>query len=640
MTVEKIAKIDSVKKLMSDDVLGEIFDEVNDIEREKLLIALRDKAMELRCATKLDKLIEAYRRNERKLLSEQRKAARREPLPTDNMTQFDFFDDGHELQCGAWVADMNGVVGFDMIGSHIACYHPILITKTLTNAETGNEKVRLAFYKGFKWREITVDKGVIASSTKIVTLADKGVAVTTESAKLLVRFLSDLENLNTGIIERGISTSKFGWIEDNRFMPYDESIEFDAKERFRDLYESLEPSGSYEEWMKLMLEIRAGGRYEPQLYMAGAFASILLKPLNVLPFILNLYGETGKGKTVAIMVAASIWANPGENRYITDPNGTTVAIELRNDVLNNLPIMIDDLSKVREKYPGDFTDLIYHLCGGKGKDRSNVNLGLNRTTSWQNVCLTNIERPLTNEQMKGGAINRILDFEMDDGYIFPNGNKVVSIIGKNYGYAGREWVNIIQNMKVEDIKAMQEDFLRQINEKAAERGEEKEEKQSIPLSVLLTADKIATEEIFKDGKYLDLERCVATLKNKGDVNENERAYEFIMSEVAVNNGRFIPDDDGKYRGECWGKFSDGYVIIVSNIFNRIAERGNFSRELFLQWAKARDLVKTDSKGLTTKLCRFDFGPARCIYLKMTDEMTTLDGFMNVTPEDLESLPFN
>ena len=184
------------------------------------------------------------------------------------------------------------------------------------------------------------------------------------------------------------------------------------------------------------------------------------------------------------------------------------------------------------------------------------------------------------------------------------------------------------------------DILRQINEKAAERGEEKEEKQSIPLSVLLTADKIATEEIFKDGKYLDLERCVATLKNKGDVNENERAYEFIMSEVAVNNGRFIPDDDGKYRGECWGKFSDGYVIIVSNIFNRIAERGNFSRELFLQWAKARDLVKTDSKGLTTKLCRFDFGPARCIYLKMTDEMTTLDGFMNVTPEDLEALPFN
>ena len=639
MTVEQVSKIDNEKKLLSDEVLDEVFDETNEVLRTKLLIALRDKAMALRCAGKFDMIVNAYKKMERQIAKDKRMAMSAQAPPEDHFTEFDYFEDGHELACGAWVADQSGVVGYDMLGRHIACYHPILITKTLTNNETGMELVRLAFCKGFKWREITVPKGVIASASKIVALADKGVSVTSESAKLLVRYLSDLENLNMNVIDRGVSTSKFGWIEE-KFMPFDQGIEFDAKDRFKDLYEALEPCGSYQEWMKLILDIRKKGRYEPRLYMAGAFASILLKPLNVLPFILNIYGETGKGKTVAIMVATSIWANPGENRYITDPNSTQVAIEVRNNVLNNLPIMIDDLSKIKEKYPEAFTDLIYMLCGGKGKDRSNINLGMNGPTSWQNICLTNIERPLATDTMRGGAINRILDFEMDDGSIFQNGNRVVSIINRNYGHAGEAFVRIIQGMDLAEIKAMQEDFLRQINEKAAERGEEKEEKQVIPLSVLLTADKIATDEIFCDGIYLDLDRCVAALKNKGDVSENERAYEFIMSDIAMNVNKFVPDDNGVYRGECWGKIADGYAIIISNAFNKIAERGNFSRKMFLQWAQKKNLIQGDKEGSPTKSCRFDFGNPRCVFLRMPSEDVDENGFMIVDQELIKDLPFS
>ena len=45
-----------------------------------------------------------------------------------------------------------------------------------------------------------------------------------------------------------------------------------------------------------------------------------------------------------------------------------------------------------------------------------MNLGLNKPTTWQNI-LTNIERPLAAETMRGGAVNRILDFEME-GSVF------------------------------------------------------------------------------------------------------------------------------------------------------------------------------------------------------------------------------
>ena len=88
---------------------------------------------------------------------------------------------------------------------------------------------------------------------------------------------------------------------------------------------------------------------------------------------------------------------------------------------------------------------------------------------------------------------------------------------------------------------MQNEYLQKIIDRAKELGQEKEEKQTIPLSVMLTADKIATDYIFKDGIYLDFDRCVNTLKNKGDVSENDRAYEFIMSEISININKFQED---------------------------------------------------------------------------------------------------
>lgn len=643
MTVAEIEKIDTEKKLLSEEVMDEVFEEQNEIARERLLIAMRDKAMILKCATKFDSIRKAYVRMEKEIARQAKEAASKAP-PEDHMTEFGYFDDGHELACGAWVADQNGVVGYDMFGKHIACYHPILITKTLTNAETGNEKVRLAFYKGFAWREITVDKGVIASATKIVALADKGVSVTTETSKLLVRYLSDLENFNMTLIDRGTSTSKFGWVKDKLFSPYDRSIEFDAAEQYRELCESLEPAGSFEKWKDLVMDVRKGGRYEPRLYMAASFASILLKPLNILPFILNLYGTSGGGKTVSIMLATSVWASPStEHSYMADPTDTVVGFERKDNTLNNLPLVLDDLSKTRDKFGEGFTDLIYMICSGRGKGRSNVNLGLNKIATWQNICLTSMERPLATDTMRGGAINRILDFEMDDGAIFENGNRVVSIIKQNYGYAGEMFVRIIQGMDLAEIKAIQEDFLAKITKIAEQIGDEKEDKQTIPLSVILTADKIVTDEIFQDGIYLDIAKCVSQLKSKKDVSESERAYDFILADIAVNQNKFTPDEDGNYKGECWGKIEDGYAIIIRTAFNKMCERGNFSDKMFLQWAKKENLLQCNAKGDPTKTCRFGDGSPRCVWLKMSkseSEQKDDEQFMQIDENLQEKLPFD
>lgn len=646
MTVDLIKLMSSAEELLSDDTFMQIAEEQAEADKEKLFCAVLDKAKELKCLQNAKNMVAAWKRD----IKRSTKSAIIEKTQAYDcgMTKFGYGD--CEFECGPFQADDNGVIYVTPFGDHLVCYHPILVKKVLKNAETDKEKVRLAYRKGSgDWKEITVDRSTIASANKIVALADSGLSVDTETAKYLVKYLSYIENHNLHLVDYGKSTSKFGWI-DLQFTPYDDFIEFDAKNVFPDLYRAVyEHRGEYKEWIDFVKDIRKGKRDEPRLYIAGAFASILLRKLNALPFVLNLWGETGKGKTVALMLACSVFADPCENRYITDPSSTTAAIEVRENLLNNLPLMIDDLSKIKDTFKKDegFTDFIYMLCGGKGKDRSNVNLGLNRTTTWQNVCLTNIERPLATETMRGGAINRILDFEMEEGSIFDNGNEVVRFVSKHYGHAGEHFVRIIQCMNETELKSMYDGYVDKIREIAKKKGVEKEEKQIIPLAIMLTADKIATDEIFEDGIYLDIDKCVDALKDKGEVSENKRALYFIQSAVAVNSSKFIKVEEGAedstedvYRNEYWGIFKGEWTIINSNIFDKICEDGNFSRKGFLIWAKKHNFLETDKKerGRTTKVTKINGVPTRCVWLRLPCGDIDEYGFMEVS--DTKDIPFD
>lgn len=628
----------TAETILEDEILTAVFDEDDEVYRARMLLTLVDRAKELGVKGKFESLAKAYGK-QRKAYDQQHKEVQSKPQGTLNSyTEFSYGDTEQEYFCGNWIATENGIKTFTMYGEQLACYHPILPVQRLINAETGKEKVCLAFKKGGIWKEIIVDKGVIASNTKIVSLAEYGVSVTSETSRALVRFLADIENYNINLIDKQTSTSKLGWIG-NEFMPYGQDVVFDSDDRYRDIFRSVTEDGSYKVWLDLIKQIRAGPRREPLIYMAGSFASILLKPLNILSFILNLWGETGKGKTVALMLAVSIWGDPAEGKYMTDSTASRVALEVRQDILNNLPMAVDDLSKMRDKYGDEFTEIIYMLCAGKGKDRSNVNLGLNKPTTWTNIILTNIERPLANETMKGGAINRILDFEMEEGTIFEDGNAVVEIITRNYGFAGRLFVDAVQEIGFDTIRDLQQGYFQQIKDRAAELGIEKEEKQMIPLSAMLVADKIATDYIFKDGVYMDFDHCFDTLKNKGEVSEHERAYEFIMSEVSVNINKFKPDASGEYRGEVWGVIERGYIVIIKNAFDRLCDRGNFSAKAFLSWAAKRDYIVTQA-GKNTKVTKIGGASSRCVWLKVRDDLDGSNDFIDFDIEiNQEELPF-
>ena len=132
-----------------------------------------------------------------------------------------------------------------------------------------------------------------------------------------MRYLADIEADNEGDIPLVLSSSKLGWVKES-FLPYDTDIVFDGNAKFRQTYEAVKSSGDRAKWYSHIKQLRRSGRFEIKFLLAASFASVLLKITGGLPFIVDLWGETEGGKSVTLMVAASVWANPGKGLYIRD----------------------------------------------------------------------------------------------------------------------------------------------------------------------------------------------------------------------------------------------------------------------------------------------------------------------------------
>lgn len=213
--------------------------------------------------------------------------------------------------------------------------------RRLKNIETGEEQITIAFKRDGYWTEITVPKIEVVTSRAITNLARFGVQVNSENARLLVKYLADLEMWNADMIDIQHSTSKLGW-HGNVFVPYDLSIVFDGEYRFRTLFQSIQEQGEYFKWVTLAKQVRSCGRLEPRIALAASFASVLIQPLDALPFIVDFYGQTGGGKTVTINIAASVWGNPAPGAYVGNFRSTDTSLETRADMLNNFPMILDD----------------------------------------------------------------------------------------------------------------------------------------------------------------------------------------------------------------------------------------------------------------------------------------------------------
>lgn len=526
-----------------------------------------------------------------------------------NVADYDYKGLPVALNTGKWLAGEHGIYTMTNQGEMVACPHPIIPVERLYNIDEATEKIKLAYRPGKHWREITVDKSVVSSSNSIVKLSDFGISVTSETARALVSYLQEVEMLNYERITESRSVARLGWVNDQEFSPYVKDLIFDGDAQFRALFESVTEKGSLKEWLQIASGVRRTS-ITGRIVLAASFASALVGPCGASPFFVHLWGtESGTGKTVALMVAASVWANPEIGRFVQTFNSTAVSRERTAVFLNSLPMIIDELQLSKDKR-GNSDFNVYFLAQGTGRGRGLKSGGIETIGSWRNCMITSGETPLIKSGDGAGAINRVIDIEVKSGPVIEDGHKTAGAVRENHGHAGKVLVDyLLQEGNIEKARQRYGEFFRELIQ------HDTTEKQAMAAAIILTADEITNELLFRDWDYqLTVQEVSKFLASHSEVSTVERGYEYLVGWVSENAARFKPDQN---QGN-FGVLEDDKAYIISNVFTKACEEGGFNRQALLSGLVSAGYVEGD-KGRNTTTKRIDGVKTRCVVLQLLQD---------------------
>ncbi|MCM1335650.1 MAG: DUF927 domain-containing protein [Bacteroides sp.] len=531
-------------------------------------------------------------------------AARGQEVGNLNVTAFP--EQPLALRCGNYLCDGRGV----HLEAETVCSHPILPVARLVNIDTGLEKIKVAFRREKGWRTAIFDRKTISTANKITDLSDLGIAVTSESAKGLVKYFSKLEELNGDLIPEIECVSRLGWIGDGdelRFSPYVDSLVFDGEGDFRKAFESIGCRGDFGKWCDLIDENVRHGHIISRVVFAASLASVLIKPLGGLPFFIHLWGESGNGKTVLASCAASVWANPELGSYIQSVSGTFVGKERYASFFNNLPFFMDEAQIVKDRKGCDSE--IYMLTEGVGKMRGSKTGGVSVTPTWKNSIIMTGEEPILTANSGGGASNRVIEVECKSP-LFRDPKAVLRGVMSNYGFFGKVFILKLTKEGFDHPKKLYDDFYRELTDEYGIT-----QKQALSAALVLTADQLATEWLFADTPSLTPAEIADFLKTKTEVSLNPRAYEYVCEFVASNQNKFMGSSE---YSEVWGIMDGDSVYILKNKFNQICDEGGYSAQSLLSWLSDRRLIRRTDKKNYSVLKRIGSSVVRCIHMTIND----------------------
>lgn len=547
---------------------------------------------------------------------ETRQSERRKNL-VPNQTEFDGQE--MELNCGIWESTDWGIYRETPVGGReYACAHPIMPVERLVNIDTDEVKIKLAYKRSGKdkrWLTTIVGKDIISTARSITTLATQGISVTSSTASTLVDYLNDMENLNYDLIPESKSIGRLGYIPGEGFSPYVPDLVFDGDASFKHLYETVKSSGSISAWYDAIMECRSMS-VTARIMIAASFAAPILSIVGALPFFVHLWGvDSGTGKTVALMAAASVWGNPALGSYVQTFNATQVGQERTAAFLNHLPFCIDELQLTKDSHGRSNFD-VYQLAQGVGRSRGKRSGGVEMTPTWSCCFLTTGESPIFGNSAGAGAVNRVIDIECTAGdAVIKDGQRISNVLKSNYGFAGPSFVKKLYSSEkvLEQVRSIYNDYFRDL------RQGDSTEKQAMAAAAILTADFLASTWIYDDDEtLLTAEEIAKFLASRDAVSSGRRAYDWLCDWVASNINHF---DVGEMmsNSEVYGVLEGNRAYINRGIFNRAIADAGFSGSAILSYLKSNHLIETKKKGYT-KGKRIRGGLVECVVLTLqTDE---------------------
>ena len=496
-------------------------------------------------------------------------------------------------QPAGWIISEKGI---EMIDERkqilvLVCRTPIIISRRICRMDTGLEKVEIAFKRDGKWQTAIYPRSTIFTARTITVLSDLGCTITSENAKLAVRFLSALEAENIDRIPKVDSTSTFGWQPGGKFIPgHADGIVLDIDSSQKAMAAAYCKSGTMDEWIELVEPYRDNDKF--RFILAASF---IIK--QRIFFVYNWAGSKA-GKTAALKAALSVWGDP--ERLMVNFNATQVGLERTAAFYCDLPLGIDE-RQLAGSNQSTLERIVYMIASGTGKIRGAKAGGVQITQTWRTVALATGEEPLSTETSQTGVSTRVVEvygapFEDEESASLMHQQTTL-----HFGWAGPAYIDMLLHIDEASIIEKYDEMTKYVSEISGEKSKS----HIAGIAAVALADVLIDMWIFGDEKIDVKEHYSLKINSEslnraqkmakaiiqgqmniaaGDVNEN--ALQFIVDWILSHKENF-EETTQKPR---FGMIENTNVYILPSILTSVLTDAGYSPRKTTRYLAEKNLL--------------------------------------------------
>src|SRR3954470_998022 len=330
---------------------------------------------------------------------------------------------------------------------------PLFIQRQFSDHESKAGRAEVCYREGDAWVSGEISQlAVVDSRTMVAELSPYGFPITSVNAPRTVEWLLMYAQLNADYISKVNSFSRVGWhqyegervfVLDTPVLPEGRTIEavVDQSGQRKELFTALKPRGCFDDHLAALRKAWAASPVCAAM-ICGALAAPLLEPLQAQNFAVHLIGESSRGKTTMLKIAASIFGDPNNPLWVAAWNTTNVGAELRAATLTDLPQCYDE---VGGGDPVALERLAYSIMNGTGRTRGQRDATMRATSNWRTIMLSTGEKSLVDETAATGAQVRVVELHVDG--FGPLDAAAIDALKEacvaNAGSFGRAWVEAL-----------------------------------------------------------------------------------------------------------------------------------------------------------------------------------------------------
>lgn len=309
------------------------------------------------------------------------------------------------------------------------------VSKKLVNLHEDNELLELTMHTNDpnRLKKIVIGRGDLTVKRYDV-LADRGVDITDKNCREVLAYLLMMEK-DASVEYRH---EKLGWDhpsdEQTRHIFFHHKLLGEGVPSNHTDATALAPAGTLSAWVNMVKE-EVLGQTAMELILAAGFSAMFVPRLQSVSghkaLFIHMVGNSSVGKTTAEMLALSAFAHPECERLFKHWINTKNALIGSLDGNFGFPMVIDESE---ESNLSDFSDTIYNISQGKGKERAKPDGGIRRAGRWSCTLISSGESKLPRNNNVGLSLRLIEICDATFTRSAESSDKIKRVFHENYGH--------------------------------------------------------------------------------------------------------------------------------------------------------------------------------------------------------------